>query len=186
MATDGVRYDQACKTFEAIALKNREGMALQALPYTIATTAAIVAALGSVQMVFDLDTALWFNERFVTTDVPEPKDLETFLEAGTWTWQWMEPPLGTFSFILLCLQFSRYVVGCIYRSKKIPVEFTFMRLTLHPFVGFFFRAQIQNLGIEPYTNWRKEKRAKKLSAAFPQYDPGIIGRFSKTDPMIKL
>ena len=30
----------------------------------------------------------------MTTDIPEPRDLETWLEVGSWTWGWMEPPLG--------------------------------------------------------------------------------------------
>merc|ERR1712137_1509333 len=51
--------------------------------------------------------ALWFNEVMVTTDVPEDKDLETVCEVGSWTWNWMEPPLGQISFFLLCLQFAR-------------------------------------------------------------------------------
>merc|ERR1711988_804510 len=58
-------------------------------------------------MVFDLGTALWFNEYFVTADVAEPEDLETPLEVGIWTWNWMEPPLGQISFFLLCLQWAR-------------------------------------------------------------------------------
>ena len=33
--------------------------------------------IGSLPMVFDLTTALWFNEYFVTADVAEPEDLET-------------------------------------------------------------------------------------------------------------
>jgi hypothetical protein len=48
-----------------------------------------------------------FNEAFVTTDVPEPEDLETVLEVGSWSWNWMEPVMGQVSFFLLCLQFSR-------------------------------------------------------------------------------
>ena len=51
--------------------------------------------------------ALWFNEHYVTADVAEDKDLETWLEVGGWTWNWMEPVLGTASFVLLALQFSR-------------------------------------------------------------------------------
>jgi hypothetical protein len=35
------------------------------------------AGVGSLPMVFDLTTALWFNEYFVTADVAEPEDLET-------------------------------------------------------------------------------------------------------------
>jgi hypothetical protein len=40
-------------------------------------------------------------------DVPEAKDLETPLEVGGFAWNWMEPPLGTISFFLLCMQYAR-------------------------------------------------------------------------------
>mgnify|MGYP006202402365 FL=1 len=68
---------------------------------------ALIAGFGSIPMCFDLHTTLWFNEGYVTTDVPEAKDLETWLEVGSWSWNWMEPPLGQASFFLLCLQYSR-------------------------------------------------------------------------------
>ena len=68
---------------------------------------ALIAGFGSIPMCFDLHTTLWFNEGYVTTDVPEAKDLETWLEVGSWSWNWMEPPLGQASFFLLCLQDSR-------------------------------------------------------------------------------
>ena len=48
---------------------------------------------------------------YVTTDVPDDKDLETALEVGSWTWNWMEPPLGQMSFFLLCLQYARAQLG---------------------------------------------------------------------------
>ena len=64
----------------------------------------------------------------------------------------MEPPLGTFSFALLCLQFSR--------------------------------AQMENLGIRPYTRKLKQMRATKLAKEFPRYDPRIIQKFSETDPLV--
>lgn len=32
---------------------------------------------------------------------------QNLLETGAWTWNWMEPALGTASFTLLCFQFSR-------------------------------------------------------------------------------
>ena len=34
-------------------------------------------------------------------------DADTILEVGSWSWSWMEPPLGTISFFLLCMQYSR-------------------------------------------------------------------------------
>ena len=107
MAVDNVSYDKATETFKKIASKNREGMFMAALPYNIGIISAVVAAFGSMPMVFHRGTAEWFNEGYVTTDVPEEADLETWLEVGSWTWNWMEPPLGALSFSLLCLQFSR-------------------------------------------------------------------------------
>lgn len=108
MKVDDCTYDEACNTFDKIAAANREGMWMAALPYKIGIATGIICAFGSLPMVFDINTALPFNEAYVTTDVPENQDLETMLEVGSWTWNWMEPPLGTLSFALLSLQFSRY------------------------------------------------------------------------------
>ena len=152
MAVDNVSYRDAEKVYHQIAAKNREGMLLAALPYYIGIVAGTGAALGSIPFVFDLGTAEWFNEYYVTTEVPEPADLETMLEVGSWTWNWMEPPLGTVSFALLCLQFSR--------------------------------AQLQNLGIKPFTNKLKAMRAANLARSFPRYDTGIVKAFSTSDPLI--
>lgn len=44
---------------------------------------------------------------FIISDVPEPEDLETPLEIGIFSWNWMEPILGTTSFFLLCFQYAR-------------------------------------------------------------------------------
>lgn len=113
MTVDNVSYDTATGTFMEIAAKNRQGMWLLTVPYKIGIGVACTAALASFPLVFDLDTVQWFNENFVTSDIPEPKDLETPLEVGSWAWNWMEPPLGQVSFVLLCLQYTRYVLGLI-------------------------------------------------------------------------
>ncbi len=107
MTVDHCSHDEAIIVFREIAKKNREGMALAALPYQIGIFAGVAAAIGSIPLVFDLQSAMWFNEYFVTTEVPGSEDLETALEVGAWAWNWMEPPLGTLSFALLSLQFSR-------------------------------------------------------------------------------
>ena len=109
MAVDNVDYQEATKTFQQIAEKNREGVAIASLPYKIGITTALVAGFGAIPMVFDVNLAMWFNEGFVTMDIPPPNELDTPLEVGAWTWNWMEPAIGTASFVLLCLQFSRYV-----------------------------------------------------------------------------
>ncbi len=87
----------------------------------------------------------------VKIDVPEEKDLETPLEVGSFAWNWMEPPLGTISFSLLCMQFAR--------------------------------AQLENLGAKPYTHWFKARRARRLCAEFPQYNPTVVASFSEGDSL---
>jgi hypothetical protein len=43
----------------------------------------------------------------VTTDHPPPSDLDTPLEVSIWSWQWMEPSMGTLTYIILCMQLVR-------------------------------------------------------------------------------
>jgi hypothetical protein len=86
---------------------NRRGLFIYSLPYKIGIVTAVSSALLSIPMIFDINTVLWFNELYVTADVPEAKDLETPLEVGGFAWNWMEPPLGTISFVLLCFQYAR-------------------------------------------------------------------------------
>jgi len=107
MAVDNVEWDVAHKKVGEIAATNKMGMSLATVPYKIGLGMAVTAGLASIPLVFHLDTALWFNEHFVTAEVAEPEDLETWLEVGAWTWNWMEPPLGQISFFLLTLQFAR-------------------------------------------------------------------------------
>eukprot|EP00615_Pteridomonas_danica_P007067 CAMPEP_0114340604 /NCGR_PEP_ID=MMETSP0101-20121206/8480_1 /TAXON_ID=38822 ORGANISM="Pteridomonas danica, Strain PT" /NCGR_SAMPLE_ID=MMETSP0101 /ASSEMBLY_ACC=CAM_ASM_000211 /LENGTH=229 /DNA_ID=CAMNT_0001473907 /DNA_START=23 /DNA_END=712 /DNA_ORIENTATION=- len=107
MAKDEVEWDDASKKFGEIEQAHRNGLAMAKLPYKVGIVCAVTAAFASFPLCFDLPTALWFNEHYVTTDVADPEDLETWLEVGTWTWNWMEPPLGQLSFFLLCLQYTR-------------------------------------------------------------------------------
>lgn len=86
MDVHSVPYDEAEEKFKEIATKNKEGSWIVSLPYQIGIAMALTAAFGSVPLVFDLGTAKWFNHFYVTADVPEPKDLETWLEVGSWTW----------------------------------------------------------------------------------------------------
>jgi len=107
MSTDGIDWHEAVKVAKEIQRENRKVLWLVTLPYKVGITVAMTTGIGAIPMVFHPGLAKWFNERFVTTDVPEPKDLETAWEVGAWTWNWMEPVLGTASFTLLALQFTR-------------------------------------------------------------------------------
>lgn len=107
MRVDGITWEEAQPKFREMKTNNRKGMYIATLPYKIGLYTATFSAFACIPMVFDLDTCLVFNEHYVTTEVPGGEDLETPLEVGSWAWNWMEPPLGTISFSLLCLQFAR-------------------------------------------------------------------------------
>lgn len=86
MDVDSCDYDAASRKFKEISKKNLQGAWILNIPYKVGIGLALCAAVGSFPMVFDLGTATWFNKYYVTTDVPEPRDLETALEVGSWTW----------------------------------------------------------------------------------------------------
>ena len=64
-----------------ISAANRSGNALYKLPYRVGITVALVAGFGSFPLVFDLDTAMWFNEQSVTADGADPEGLGRPLEV---------------------------------------------------------------------------------------------------------
>ena len=107
MIVDKVDYEGALDTVRGMAQKNAEGVQFSLLPYHLGIGTAVVAAWVSIPAVFSLQFAKAFNNFAVTTEVPQASDLDTMLEVGSWTWNWMEPPLGTISFFLLCLQYAR-------------------------------------------------------------------------------
>jgi len=107
MVVDNIEYDEAMKVFEKIAECNRRDMIFASLPFRVGFTVAFTGGIASIPLVFDLQTVTWFNEAFVTSELPGPEDLETWLEVGAASWGWMEPVLGQVSFFLLCMQFAR-------------------------------------------------------------------------------
>ena len=107
MAEKDLSWEDAQPELQAIVSSNRQGLFLATLPYKLGITGALVVGIGSIPMIFDLHTVLWFNEWGVTSDIPDDKDLETPLEVGSWAWNWMEPPLGHASFFILCMQYAR-------------------------------------------------------------------------------
>jgi len=107
MVTDNVSYKQACVKFSHIATSNSIYLKRTLWPYKISIGVALTAGFASFPLCFYLPIVSWFNHKFVTMNVPQPEDLETPLEVGSWAWNWMEPPLGQISFFLLCLQFAR-------------------------------------------------------------------------------
>ena len=75
--------EKALKVFKEIAETNREGMFTAALPFYTGFGVSVVGAYASIPLVFNFDAVNWFNDKFVTADMPPPADLETWLEVGS-------------------------------------------------------------------------------------------------------
>ena len=104
MRVDNIEWVEATQQVDTIRDTNQSGLLGVKFPYYVGITIGFVSAWGCLPLVFDLPTAEWFNTAYVTTEHPQPEDVETWLEVGAWTWNWMEPLLGTISFQLLALQ----------------------------------------------------------------------------------
>lgn len=74
---------KAMKTFEEIAANNRHFMWLASMPFKAGFLASFTGGIASIPLVFDLKSVEWFNEMYVTAEMPPPEDLETWLEVGS-------------------------------------------------------------------------------------------------------
>jgi hypothetical protein len=113
MRVDSVEWKEASNIVDVVRDTNQSGLLAVKFPYYIGITVGFVSAWGCLPLVFDLPTAEWFNTAYVTTEHPQPEDVETWLEVGAWTWNWMEPLLGTISFQLLALQCKFFLLQLI-------------------------------------------------------------------------
>lgn len=106
--------------------------------------AGILSALASILLVFHLDTALYFNEHFVHHDLPEGGVAE----------------LNTF-----------WKVGSFAWSYMEPL----LGGASFVLLGFeFARAQLDRIGLQPYTEMLLSRRANRLANRYPRYDLEIV------------
>ena len=89
MATDRVDYHTASQIFLKIEAKNHEMEFAMAFPFQLGIIVCGVGGFLAVPLVFHLPTVEWFNENFVTAEHPRPEELQTALEVGSWSWNWM-------------------------------------------------------------------------------------------------
>jgi len=107
MAVDGLEYtDTSDRLIEIASNIDFNDRALKA-PAHLGIYTALLVGWGSIPLTFHYASAAKFNDLFVTADPPDIGDADTWLEVGTWAWNWMEPWGGTMSFFLLCMQFAR-------------------------------------------------------------------------------
>mmetsp|Transcript_102886 Transcript_102886/g.287091 ORF Transcript_102886/g.287091 Transcript_102886/m.287091 type:complete len:251 (+) Transcript_102886:3-755(+) len=76
-------------------------------PYMALIGIAITSGIISIPMVYNKQIAEFCNYYFVLGGVEEPENLKTIWEVSSWSWNWMEPLLGTASFSILCIQLTR-------------------------------------------------------------------------------
>ena len=116
MNIDSVGHEQAHVTVEYMHQNNHELMWLATLPHKIGVAGFLGTALFSPFIVWHANTAIWFQENFVagpnissTNDmaIPQAEDLQTALETGIWTWNWMDAPVGAACFIFVALAYTR-------------------------------------------------------------------------------
>jgi len=107
MAVDGIEYDATTARVREMSATCASMHTLFKAPYQLGIASALLGGWASLPLVFHFQSASLFNDYFVTADPPDVGDADTWLEVGSWSWNWMEPPLGTISFFLLCMQFAR-------------------------------------------------------------------------------
>lgn len=107
MTVENIEWFEARKILPKIRSVNAKLEWVVTAPYWVGISTGVVTGIACVPLVFHKETALKFNKLFVTMDVPDPQDMQTMLEIGAWSWNWMEPPLGVASFVLLAMQFIR-------------------------------------------------------------------------------
>eukprot|EP00927_Polykrikos_kofoidii_P020975 TRINITY_DN20000_c1_g1_i1.p1 TRINITY_DN20000_c1_g1~~TRINITY_DN20000_c1_g1_i1.p1 ORF type:complete len:397 (-),score=32.50 TRINITY_DN20000_c1_g1_i1:76-1092(-) len=110
MLVDKVSWDDAHDRLIEIDVFCEQYYWLQSMPYRIGVFLAVAGAVGSCLLVFNKSLSLSYAVGIAGEELPEGvEDISemTYNQVGTWTWAWMEPMIGTASFVLLCLQFGR-------------------------------------------------------------------------------
>lgn len=110
MAVDNISWGQAHEVLHTFDTYKERYYWLETLPYRLGIAMALVGGIVSIFLVFSKPFAEWYAYNIVGEGLPDGvKDISelTTNQVGLWTWSWMEPMIGTASFVLLCCQFMR-------------------------------------------------------------------------------
>lgn len=110
MSVDNVTWEKAHDVLAEMDEYKERHYWYVTMPYRFGIVTATFFGIASCFLVFHPATAYWYGRQIANEDLPEDKpDISamTINQVGTWTWQWMEPMIGTASFVLLCAQFMR-------------------------------------------------------------------------------
>jgi len=110
MCVDGISWGQAHEVLNKLDQFNERYYWIETMPYRLGITTAFISGIASIVLVFWAPVAEWYATEVAGEQLPEGvKEIGelTMNQVGTWTWSWMEPMIGTASFVLLCCQFVR-------------------------------------------------------------------------------
>lgn len=110
MLVDQCNWDDAHDRLIEMDIYCEEFYWLHTLPYRLGFGLAFLGGVASCLLVFSKTCSLPYARNVAGEDLPEGvEDISemTYNQVGTWTWAWMEPMIGTASFLLLCMQFGR-------------------------------------------------------------------------------
>ena len=83
MAVDNVSWHGAQARLNEMDEANRKGMFVGFLPYKMGLLASVAAGIASIPLTYYLPTIMWFNEHYVTADVPPAKYGRKSKQSGT-------------------------------------------------------------------------------------------------------
>jgi hypothetical protein len=110
MLVDKCTWDDAHERLIEMDIYCEEFYWFYTMPYRVGFSLAFLGGVASCLLVFSKTVALPYARNVAGEDLPEGvEDISqmTYNQVGTWTWAWMEPMIGTASFLLLCMQFGR-------------------------------------------------------------------------------
>lgn len=110
MCVENCSWEEAHDKLEELDVHKEKFYWFETMPYRIGMAVALGGALGATLLVFWRPLAYFYGTEIAGEELPEGvKDIGdlTTNQVGTWTWSWMEPMIGTASFVLLCCQFMR-------------------------------------------------------------------------------
>merc|ERR1719291_992286 len=107
MRVDSIEWTEASNLLVEIDQANYTMFQQAIFPYMGLIGIAITSGIISIPMVYNKEIAEFVNHYFVLGGAEEPENLKTIWEVSGWSWNWMEPLLGTASFTILCIQLTR-------------------------------------------------------------------------------
>ena len=164
---------------------NNVNLEMHKLPYQLSLYSALIAGWASIPLVFSRPIAERFNDMCVAGG-PPPDDvgLDTWLEVGSWTWSWMEPPLGTISFFLLWYDLvgpcaPMRIPSLAYSPRMRSRRCARVRRSMQ-----FVREQRRFLGQKMLHERIIREMGDKLVAAYPQYTPHIVRAYAEATALV--